>query len=121
MFRPAWFSSILLSFKAPGGTDLDPVGGLVLQETPQETIDSGGSGSKPERSFSSPHNNHNSSNRNITEHISAHPTHQNKQPTSASPSVPMGSSSDIAHGEYFTGPISDTQENIVIVSNSNHP
>ncbi|KKZ64579.1 mRNA (guanine-N7-)-methyltransferase [[Emmonsia] crescens] len=71
-----------------------------LKETPQETIDSGGSGSKPERSFSSPHNNNiSSSNRNITEHISAHPTHHNKQPPSASPSVPMRSSSDIAHDE----------------------
>ncbi|OAX79374.1 hypothetical protein ACJ72_06309 [Emergomyces africanus] len=74
----------------------------AIHSTPLKTIDGGWSGSKPERSFSSPqHDNHS----NLAEPqrsstlLSSHPTHHNKRPLSATPSVPMGSSSDIAHDE----------------------
>ncbi|PGH08239.1 mRNA (guanine-N7-)-methyltransferase [Blastomyces parvus] len=69
-----------------------------LHSTPQETIDSGGRGTNPERSFSPPHS-HNK--HNITEHSltsSPHSTHKKQNPSTAS-SLPMGSSSDIAPDE----------------------
>ncbi|EEQ92667.1 mRNA cap guanine-N7 methyltransferase [Blastomyces dermatitidis] len=71
-----------------------------IHSTPQETINSGGRGSKPERSFSPPHN-HNKN--NITKHsstfLSSHSTHKKQTPSAAPSFIPMGSSSDIAHDE----------------------
>ncbi|QSS66446.1 mRNA cap methyltransferase [Histoplasma capsulatum] len=65
----------------------------------QETIDSGGRGSKPERNFSSPHNNNKSTEPAPKASLSVQSIHNNKLNPSVAFTVQMGASSDTAHDE----------------------
>ncbi|OJD23890.1 hypothetical protein ACJ73_04759 [Blastomyces percursus] len=89
------------STPAHNNDEKSPSYNSLKKETPPETIDSGGRGSKPERSVSPPHN-HNKI--HVTKlsptSLSAHSTHK-KQTLSATPSfLPMGYSSGIAQDEF---------------------